>query len=657
MKKEDKDILDLAKERYKIACEGWDDVYKEASNDLKFVYDIDEGQWPPQIRAARERDGRPVTTVNKLQKFVRQLRGDLQQNRPRVKVIPVDDKGDVQMAELYSGLIRQIEYLSSAEIAYDTGYMHAVSCSVGYFRLITQFGENSFDQDIYIKRILNPLSVRLDPSAVEFTFEDAKYGFIEELVDKKEFKKLYPKAAVTDFEGKKSLFGDWLYKDKVRVVEYFYKEPVEKKLVQLSTREVIELGGEVTKEDIEAKGFTIVQERTEQAHQVKWCRMNGAEVLEKADWAGKYIPIIPVLGDEIVVEGKKYYLSLARGAKGPQEMYNYWADLSIKTMICTPNGWDTLENIHIGDSVFDEKGKPCKVIGESPTLNKEKSYKVMFSNGSFVVASADHLWTVNRGSECGKVIQTRDIDIDNDSISLTEPLDLPEKELKIPPYVLGLWLSDGNSRYTEIFAHKKTVDELAGYLVADGCILSPKRIACKETETYGLYMRGIRKYFVNYGLLNNKHIPTDYLRASHMQRLELLRGLMDGDGSCRSGHQVRFASKSNQLASDFSELLYTLGLKGNYNQDKDGINHFYFTAYMPVFKLKYKLERQITGRKKNEKQSCRYRIVFIEEIEGIPTKCITVDSPNSLFLAGDGMIPTHNTSATETVALAPKSPF
>ena len=332
----DSELIQTAKDNYKIACEGWDDIYNEASNDLKFVYDIDEGQWPSAVRSAREKDGRPVITVNKLQKFVRQLRGELQQNRPRIKVIPADDKGDVNMAELYNGLIRQIEYLSSAEIAYDTSYMHAVSCSVGYFRLITQYVEGSFDQDIYIKRILNPLAVRFDPSAVEFTFEDAKYCFIEELVDKKDFTKLYPNATVTDSEGKKSLFGDWLYQDKVRVVEYFYKEPVEKKLVQLSTGEVIELGGEVTKEDIEAKGFTIVHERTEQTHQVKWCKMNGVEILEKSEWAGKYIPIIPVLGDEVVVEGKKYYLSLARGAKGPQEMYNYHSAAATETIALAP---------------------------------------------------------------------------------------------------------------------------------------------------------------------------------------------------------------------------------------------------------------------------------------------------------------------------------
>ena len=330
-------IVQAGKERYKIATEGWQHIYDEASDDLKFVYDVDEGQWPSAIRTAREKDGRPIITVNKLQKFVRQLRGDLQMNRPRIKVIPVDNAADPQMAELYNGLIRQIEYLSTANVAYDTAYMHAISSSIGFFRLVTKYiDDNSFDQDIFIKRVLNPLAVHLDPSAIEFTFEDGKYAFVEELVDKEEFKRAYPKATETDFDGHKRLFGDWLYGDKVRVVEYFYKKPIQKKIVLLQTGEVLELSDIITIEEIKARGGEITRERTVDAHEIKWCRMNGVEVLMEADWPGKYIPIIPVLGDEVVVDGKKYYLSLARGAKGPQEMYNYWATSATETVALAP---------------------------------------------------------------------------------------------------------------------------------------------------------------------------------------------------------------------------------------------------------------------------------------------------------------------------------
>lgn len=347
--KEQQDILDEAKERYKVAVEGWDHIYADAEDDLKFVYDIDDGQWPSNIKNDREKDNRPVITVNKLQKFVRQVRGDQQQNRPRMKVIPVDDKADVQMAELYNGLIRQIEYLSDAGTAYDTAYMNAISASVGYFRLVTKYSDdNSFDQDIYIKRMTNPLSVHFDPKAVEFEQQDAKYCFVEELIDKDEFKRAYPKAEIQDFDSsRKALFGDWLFDDQVRIAEYFWKEPVNKKIVLLADGSVVELNKEVTIDLLLEKGAQIVRERNVKTHKVKWCKMNGVEILEQSDWPGKYIPIIPVFGDEIVIKGKKYYLSLIRGAKDPQKMYNYWATAATETVALAPKNPYVLDHRQI----------------------------------------------------------------------------------------------------------------------------------------------------------------------------------------------------------------------------------------------------------------------------------------------------------------------
>src|SRR3990172_6688215 len=179
----DKDILKESKERYKVCSDGWDHIYKAALEDLRFVYDVDGGQWPDEIR--KDREGRPMLTINKLLKFVRQLRGDARQNRPRIKVIPVDDKGDVETAELFNGLIRQIEYLSSAEVAYDTAYEN----------------EFSFNQDIRIQRIKNPFSVRFDPGANEFDRSDAQDCFVDEVLTHKEFKRQYPGAAMIDFDG------------------------------------------------------------------------------------------------------------------------------------------------------------------------------------------------------------------------------------------------------------------------------------------------------------------------------------------------------------------------------------------------------------------------------------------------------------------------
>lgn len=333
----DQKLLNEAKDRYEEAVQGWDHIYEKATSDLKFVYDVDEGQWPESVRKEREKDNRPVLTVNKLLKFVRQLRGESKLNRPRLKVIPVDDKADVRMAELYNGLIRQIEYLSDAGTAYDTAYGHAVSSSLGYFRIKTDYVDDmSFDQDILIKRILNPQSVRPDPRAIEFELEDGKYCFIEELVKKNEYERLYPDTDRSDWDSQKKLLGEWIQGEAYRVVEYFYKKPIKKTIVQVASGGVFALSDKIDKDYIQANYGKIVRDRVADTHEVRWCKMSGLEILKKGSWAGKYIPVIPVLGDEIVVDGKKYYLSLTRGAKGSQQMYNYWSTAATETVSLTP---------------------------------------------------------------------------------------------------------------------------------------------------------------------------------------------------------------------------------------------------------------------------------------------------------------------------------
>jgi hypothetical protein len=327
-----------AKERYPIAVDGWKDIYEEAAKDLEFVYDIGNGQWPAAIKKEREDANRPVITVNKLLKFVRQLRGEALQNKPRMKVIPVDDHADIKTAEIYDGLIRQIEYLHNAPTVYDTAYMHATSCSIGYMRLLTQYvDDNSFNQEIGMSRIINPFGIHFDPSATEFELEDAKYCFVEEMIATKEFKRKYPGAEISDFQGAdKRLFGDWINGSQMRIAEYFWKEPITKTLVQLKDGHTAILTDQITPEFIQSQGGIIVRDRKVHTHQVKWCRMSGAEVLETSDWPGKDIPIIPVFGDEIIADGKKYYLPLLRGAKGSQQMYNYWATAATENVALSP---------------------------------------------------------------------------------------------------------------------------------------------------------------------------------------------------------------------------------------------------------------------------------------------------------------------------------
>ena len=654
----DKDLLKDAKERYKAANEGWQHIYDAAKEDLNFVYDVGDGQWPSQVR--KDRGARPIITVNKLQKFVRQLRGDAAMNRPRIKVIPVDSQGDPKMAELYNALIRQIEYMSSAEIAYDTAYAHAVACSVGYFRLITKYAnDDSFDQDIYIKRIIDPLSVHFDPAAVEFTLEDGKYCFIEDIIPKTEFNRIYKGAEAMNFDGMTDLFGDWLSNENIRIAEYFWKEPVKKRLVMLRSGEVIEVTKEIPIERIVAAGGEIVRERAVDTHVVKWAKINGAEVLEQSEWPGTNIPIIPVFGDEIIADGKRHYLSLARGAKGPQQMYNYWARLSLDTPIPTPDGWTTMGDVKDGDTLFDENGKRCHVLGLSPVFNNRPCFKITFSNNTSIVADDEHLWDVEELN--GKMweqrtLHTIELDPQKHRIRVAKPLDLQENELPIPPYALGLWITDGDSRHPKICANRKTVDELMEYIEALG-IKTRKGMLCKASETFGIAMLGIRKDFTRLNLLQNKHIPQGYLRGSFDQRLSLLQGMMDGDGTCKENGQCCFATHEECIANDFADLLRGLGFKGAFHKQADGMYCFAFAPRdFPVFRLKYKLDRQFVERGTTT-QSDYYKIESIESVESVPVRCVRVDSPNSLFLAGRGMIPTHNTAATENVALSPKAPF
>ena len=259
-------------------------------------------------------------------------------NRPSLKVIPVDSNADVRTAELYSGILREIEYLSAADIVYDTAYNHTLSSSIGFWRIITVYSDdNTFDQDIRLSRIINNLAVHFDPHAQDFNLEDARYCFVEELIKKDRFKKLYPGAAVQDFDSSNTstIFGDWMQGDNVRVAEYFYKDTEPKKIGLLEDGRIIELN----KENIEiatALGHEVIRERTVEHEVVKWCKTNGFEKLEESVWLGKYIPIIPMFGDEVVSEGKRHYISLARGAKGSQQMYNYWATAATETVALAP---------------------------------------------------------------------------------------------------------------------------------------------------------------------------------------------------------------------------------------------------------------------------------------------------------------------------------
>lgn len=330
----DEDILSLARSRFDLAVEAETEIREEALDDLKFRAG---DQWPGDVKNARDLDRRPCLTINRLPQYIRQVTNDQRQNRPSIKVDPVDDLADIETAKVYQGLIRHIEYNSNADVAYDTAFEGAATKGIGYFRIVTDFCDpKSFEQEILIKRIRNSFSVYLDPHYQEPDGSDANWGFIFEDMSADDYRAQYKNselASMHDWESIGDSAAGWANKETVRVAEYFYKTFKEVTYVMLNTKEVVDKS---QLPEILPEGVEIVAERKSMEPAIKWCKINAVEVLEKTDWPGRWIPIIPVLGDELDIDGKKVLEGVIRHAKDPQRMYNYWASSETETIALAP---------------------------------------------------------------------------------------------------------------------------------------------------------------------------------------------------------------------------------------------------------------------------------------------------------------------------------
>lgn len=334
-KSEDDKIIEEAKARFTLAEQAESDNRTLALDDLEFT---DGKQWHPADEKARNEDGRPCLVINKLPQVVNQVTNDQRQNRPAIKVHPVDDQGDIETAKVYQGLIRNIEYNSSAEAAYDTAFEFAAKMGWGYYRVITDYvSPDSFDQEILIKRIPNPFSVFFDPHSVEPDGSDANFAFITEDISKDEYKRRHPKsklASANEWESTGNNSPGWIGEDSARIAEYFYKEYKSETIVLLSN------GQTMLKSEAEQTQFLepveIVKERVTQVPKICWVKMNGSEILEKTEWLGKYIPIVPVYGSDTNINGKRTFKGIVRDAKDPARMYNYFASAESEAVALAP---------------------------------------------------------------------------------------------------------------------------------------------------------------------------------------------------------------------------------------------------------------------------------------------------------------------------------
>jgi hypothetical protein len=309
----------------------------EALEDLKFAAG---DQWPVEIQNSRVLEARPCLTVNKVDAYCRQLTNQMRQQRPRIKVHGMNNQSDARMAEILQGICRHIENHSDADQAYDKAGDFAVRMGWGYWRVTTDYvRDDSFDQEIYIKAIDNPFTVYFDPNSVMPDGSDAETVLITTVISKDNFRKMYPDAETEQgftMRGTGDTNPEWVMKEDIRLAEYFYTERKAIKVHLLSDGSSVKADDLPPQEVLDLAGITIVETRNSFEKKIKWCKLTSMEVLEEGEWAGKYIPIVPVFGQETVVENKKKKFGIVRMAKDPQRMYNFWQTSLTESVALAP---------------------------------------------------------------------------------------------------------------------------------------------------------------------------------------------------------------------------------------------------------------------------------------------------------------------------------
>ena len=335
---DDDDIIEEAKAAFERCDENESDNRENALADLKFGR-MGE-QWKEVDEEQRSQEGRPSLTVNRMPTFIRQIVNDARLNKPSIKVHPVDDKGDPETAEILNGIIRNIEVQSKADIAYDTAIDSAVSNGFGYFRIDIEYArDDSFEQDIVINRIANPLTVYGNPASTAADSSDWNVAFVTEMMRKDLFEAEYPDAEAVDWEALRADDNArlWFESDGVRLAEYWVRDEVTRTLLRLSSGEVMYEDDFASNQEFFAQaGITVEADRQVPSHKVVQHLITGAEVLETTEWVGRYIPIVPVYGDEVNVEGRRYFQSLIHFAKDSQRMYNYWRTAATELVALAP---------------------------------------------------------------------------------------------------------------------------------------------------------------------------------------------------------------------------------------------------------------------------------------------------------------------------------
>lgn len=348
--------------------------------------------------------------------------------------------------------------------------------------------------------------------------------------------------------------------------------------------------------------------------------------------------------------------------------------LAIDTPIATPEGWKPMGELQVGDRVFGSRGDAVVIDRVSPVMIGHDCYEVEFDDGQVIVADAEHIWTVERTDCSGR--RRRVVDLATEAmhregvssvqssgrnrfvfaVQVAGALDLPEADLPLDPYLLGAWLGDGNSRSAAVTVGTADLEEMTALLEAAGVETEARPDKSCWRMAINLPGKkhkqdGIRSILRGLGVLANKHVPAQYLRASASQRLSLLQGLMDTDGTVDNGTVASFCAcaKNEILARNVVELAASLGYRPRIKRHKLGhwIVNVQCYREQSVFRMARKTAalRSEADAISRPFRNARRSIIAIRPVASVPVKCIGVVASDHLFLAGPTMIPTHNTDS------------
>lgn len=320
------EILQRLNDRWPVVQEYWKDDHEWAREDQRFR---NGEHWPEQIARQRKLDDRPCMVINRTENFIDQVTGDQRQNRPQIKVRPEDGDADPIVAKIYTGLIKNIEYQSMADVHYDNAFDQAVGNGFGYFQFKTVYTDpKSFDQEIRVEGVDSCFSVFLDPHG--------RYGFVVERMPLDEFKRNYPKSDMTAFERDTTeRKAAWLNNDSIQLADYWERRPVIRELNLLSDGSTM-WADETNDAYLAEKGLTVITSRDSEDFEVWFHRTNGFEILEEKKWAGKFIPIVGVYGKMLNLDGQKIHRGLIRWAKDPIRMLDYARSAAAESLAIAP---------------------------------------------------------------------------------------------------------------------------------------------------------------------------------------------------------------------------------------------------------------------------------------------------------------------------------